>query len=278
MTPQPPSDNDVLATALIKVIKAVQGLDTPLGAVVLSNRKNADRIIAAIEDTLGVKSTRQNLLQPILAKLAEFGRELTRKDGDVAAALRANRDIVAAVKAVSDTIGAMEIIVDLTPVSDAIRGLETALAKYANIKIPEIKFPTETSKSKLGDNELRIAISLSESDIKKLKPMWQTTGPFDEMLAVLRTLDDSATIGTPGQTVVGATSTLVYDSDDERKVVVLTNDSDEVIYLGLGAAAQMNKGIRLNKAGGAATISKYVGLVYAICASGGKVLCKNELK
>ena len=75
---------------------------------------------------------------------------------------------------------------------------------------------------------------------------------------------------------VGATTTTVLAAGGGRQVVVLTNDSDEAIYLGIGGAAVMNKGIRLNASGGAYEINGTnagTAVINAICASGSKNLC-----
>jgi len=75
---------------------------------------------------------------------------------------------------------------------------------------------------------------------------------------------------------VGATSTAVLTANGERTWAIFINDSDEVIYLALGAAAVANQGIRLNANGGSfelTTDNNFKGTVNAICASGGKNLC-----
>lgn len=80
---------------------------------------------------------------------------------------------------------------------------------------------------------------------------------------------------TNGAVTVGATSTAVLPADGGRQYAIIINDSDETIYLGLGAAAAMNQGIRLNTNGGAFEISGvnvFTGAINAICASGSKVL------
>ena len=72
---------------------------------------------------------------------------------------------------------------------------------------------------------------------------------------------------------VGATTTVVVTADTDRFYLSLVNDSDEDIYLGLGADAVMNKGIRLNSGGGSVVFegnAAFVGRVNAICASGTK--------
>ena len=76
-----------------------------------------------------------------------------------------------------------------------------------------------------------------------------------------------------------ATSTVVVAENGSRYGIEITNDSDEVIYLGLGVPAVLNQGIRLNAAGGnwspnAAAV--WTGAINAISTSGGKNLCVAE--
>lgn len=74
---------------------------------------------------------------------------------------------------------------------------------------------------------------------------------------------------------VGSNSTEILDSDSLRKLLILTNDSDEIIYLSMdGSAAEMNKGIRLNASGGSILLdTKILGnKINGICTSGGKNL------
>ncbi len=74
---------------------------------------------------------------------------------------------------------------------------------------------------------------------------------------------------------IGAVTTVAMAANATRVYACLINDSDEDIYLGLGVAAVLNKGIRLNRLGGSYEITKqnlFRGAINAICASGGKVL------
>ena len=87
----------------------------------------------------------------------------------------------------------------------------------------------------------------------------------------------------PTHTVVtvGATSTAVLVASTTREHVLLINDSDEAIYVKLGAAATMNAGIRLNASGGSYEMTRsagnlYSGAIYAICSSGSKKLLVTE--
>jgi hypothetical protein len=93
-------------------------------------------------------------------------------------------------------------------------------------------------------------------------------------------MKDYFSSGISGSAAVGAVSTKVLSINTARKYMVFTNDSDEAIYLSLGAAAVMNKGICLNAAGGSYEMQmsdlQFTGEIYAICASGGKNLTYIE--
>jgi len=87
-----------------------------------------------------------------------------------------------------------------------------------------------------------------------------------------------ATVLTGAGTANATTSsTTVVAADDNRNELIITNDSDTVVYLGLTDAAVLHKGIRLNANGGEFHTSGprvYQGLVTAIHGgTGNKVLC-----
>jgi len=74
---------------------------------------------------------------------------------------------------------------------------------------------------------------------------------------------------------VGSTSTNVLTGNSARLLATFVNNSDEDIYISFGGTAVQNAGIRLNANGGLYEIGQsnlYVGLVSAICTSGGKSL------
>lgn len=82
------------------------------------------------------------------------------------------------------------------------------------------------------------------------------------------------TSATNTKVTVAATSTAVLTAKTAREFARITNDSDSVIYLALGAAAVMNQGIRL-AVGGHFEINStnlYTGTINAICSAGSKVL------
>lgn len=80
---------------------------------------------------------------------------------------------------------------------------------------------------------------------------------------------------------VGTGSTKILGKNEKRGYVTVVNDSDTVIYLAFGEEATLNSGIRLNPLGGSLEIGgggdNYFDEVYAICATGGKVLVVTEL-
>ena len=77
---------------------------------------------------------------------------------------------------------------------------------------------------------------------------------------------------------IGTSSTQVLSANPNRKLLILVNDSDEPIYISLGATATLNNGVRLNKKGGSLTLDnpKYTGVINAICSIGGKNLVGIE--
>jgi predicted sugar kinase len=86
--------------------------------------------------------------------------------------------------------------------------------------------------------------------------------------------------GAVGNVSVGSSTTVVLAAGVKRERVVLTNDSDEKIYIAVGAAAESAKGIPLAANGGAVILTPSGGCklaINAICASGGKTLAYQTL-
>jgi hypothetical protein len=77
---------------------------------------------------------------------------------------------------------------------------------------------------------------------------------------------------------IGTSSTQVLAANSSRKLLILVNDSDEPIYVSLGATATLNNGIRLNASGGALALDNpiFKGVVNAISANGSKTLVGAE--
>jgi hypothetical protein len=77
---------------------------------------------------------------------------------------------------------------------------------------------------------------------------------------------------------IGTSSTQVLAANSNRKLLILVNDSDEPIYVSLGATATLNNGIRLNASGGALALDNpiFKGVVNAISANGTKTLVGAE--
>lgn len=61
---------------------------------------------------------------------------------------------------------------------------------------------------------------------------------------------------------VATTTAASIAANANRKYLLLVNDSDTVIYLGLGTAAVLNKGIRLNALGGSYEMSFLLGNLF----------------
>jgi len=77
---------------------------------------------------------------------------------------------------------------------------------------------------------------------------------------------------------IGTSSTQVLAANGNRKLLILVNNSDEPIYVSLGATATLNNGIRLNASGGALALDNpiFKGVVNAISANGSKTLVGAE--
>ncbi len=85
--------------------------------------------------------------------------------------------------------------------------------------------------------------------------------------------------GTSTGVTVGSSSTQILPATSGRAYAILVNDSSEEVYLSLGSAAEMNKGIRLNRRGGVFSIGgskPFRGVINGICSSGGKNVCVME--
>lgn len=84
--------------------------------------------------------------------------------------------------------------------------------------------------------------------------------------------------GTPDAVTIGATSTTVMAANSGRLYAVLTNNSNEDMWVSLGAAAVLNKGIKLmpNQSFEINGFKLFRGAVYAICTSGSKSMAIFE--
>ncbi len=84
--------------------------------------------------------------------------------------------------------------------------------------------------------------------------------------------------GTPDSVTIGATSTTVMAAKSGRLYATLTNNSDEDMWISLGSAAVLNKGIKLmpNQSFEINGFKLFRGAVYAICASGSKSMAIFE--
>ena len=81
---------------------------------------------------------------------------------------------------------------------------------------------------------------------------------------------------------VAITSTAVIAGNDSRRYIIFINDSDTVMYLSFGGAANLYTGVRLNANGGSYEMggqfsNNYTGTVFAIHGGAGtKRLLVNE--
>ena len=80
---------------------------------------------------------------------------------------------------------------------------------------------------------------------------------------------------------IGSSTTEALAANTSRRYALFENDSDEIIYIKIGADAVLNQGIRLNASGGSYEMSAEIGnlatgAVNAICTSGSKVLLVTE--
>lgn len=84
--------------------------------------------------------------------------------------------------------------------------------------------------------------------------------------------------GNPSSVTVGVASTVVLTAKNAQlcEYVSVINDSDQTIYIAIGAPAELNKGIRLNASGGSVVWESLAipsDAINAICTSGSKNLC-----
>jgi len=87
------------------------------------------------------------------------------------------------------------------------------------------------------------------------------------------------TYSVPANVSVGSSTTVILAANAARKYLAIVNDSDEAIYLAFGAAAVMNRGIRLNANGGCfeaigANLTQQA--INGICATGTKNITVQE--
>ncbi len=87
------------------------------------------------------------------------------------------------------------------------------------------------------------------------------------------------TYSAPANKSIGSSTTEILAANTNRKYFCIVNDSNETIYLALGADAVMNKGIRLNANGGcfeAVGTNMTQQAIDGICASGTKNVTVQE--
>jgi hypothetical protein len=94
-------------------------------------------------------------------------------------------------------------------------------------------------------------------------------------------LSGSITTMTHTPITAAVTTTVALAANANRKYALLVNDSNEVIYVKLGAEAVLNQGIRLNASGGSFEMSNGLGnlttgAINCISTSGAKILLATE--
>ena len=86
----------------------------------------------------------------------------------------------------------------------------------------------------------------------------------------------------PANASVATTTTVIIAENAKRRSLILTNDSAALVYLGIGSAAVMNKGLRIEVSGGTVKFGGETGLplttqaVNGIVASGTSTVLVNE--
>ncbi len=80
---------------------------------------------------------------------------------------------------------------------------------------------------------------------------------------------------------VGTTTTAVLAANGARLWALIENDSDETIYIKIGAEAVMNEGIGINASGSSFEMGGKLGnlnsgAINGICATGGKLVLVTE--
>ena len=67
---------------------------------------------------------------------------------------------------------------------------------------------------------------------------------------------ETITYAAPATVNVGVATTQIIAANTARRHLIIVNDSDTTIFLGVGAAAVLHSGIRINAAGGAFTMDR----------------------
>ena len=78
---------------------------------------------------------------------------------------------------------------------------------------------------------------------------------------------------------VGTTSVVILPANTQRKYAVLVNDSDVAMYIAVGTISVINKGDRVNAAGGVWEMNYsnlMTGTISAITTGANKILCGSE--
>ena len=115
------------------------------------------------------------------------------------------------------------------------------------------------------------ATPTSNTLLRRLKDIVDAVGSISTTNAITTIVQAEISVSTG--------STAVLSANADRLYALFQNDSDEEIYIYLGATAVMNKGIRLSASGGSyeiTSVNLYTGVVTAICATGTKNLLVTQ--
>jgi len=104
-----------------------------------------------------------------------------------------------------------------------------------------------------------------------------TDDTLDAMKVALK--DEPLTYSAPAKVAVGSSTTEILAINASRRYAGIVNDSDEEIYLGVGAAAVMNQGVLLSPGGSMEFVrgqNLSTQAINGICTSGSKNVTVQE--
>lgn len=80
---------------------------------------------------------------------------------------------------------------------------------------------------------------------------------------------ESVSYAAPAFVSVGTSTTVILAANDLRLCVIIVNDAADDVYIGIGAAAVVGSGIRLNSGGGSLQIGGPGGIALTLQAING---------
>ena len=148
-----------------------------------------------------------------------------------------------------------------------IREMKGNPGKYINVRLTDSKSFSDTLRKNIvqGFNTAGLATQQFQVEIR------------DFLTSIDKnTAQKISTINISSNVLVGTEFVTVLESNENRQVAILVNDSDENIYLKFGADATISGGIMLNCAGGTLVEDRYTGIITAIAISGSNNLTITE--